>query len=92
VVPVARAAAAAAAAVANGTEVAAVVLLILLAGPAFSGPVSRTSDADTVDVVASERGFEPRVINVHKGEPIRLRLTTADREHCFAIDERDWSL
>ena len=43
-------------------------------------------DADTVDIVASEKGFEPRVINLHKGEPVRFRLTTADREHCFAID------
>ena len=41
---------------------------------------------DTVEVVASEGGFLPRVINVHKGEPVRLRLTTSDREHCFAID------
>ena len=73
-----------AAAVATGTDVraAAVVLtLVLSTGSAFAGPV-----ADTVDVVASERGFEPRVINVHKGEPVRLRLTTSDREHCFAID------
>jgi len=73
-----------AAAGATGTDVraAAVVLtLVLSTGSAFAGPV-----ADTVDVVASERGFEPRVINVHKGEPVRLRLTTSDREHCFAID------
>jgi len=72
-----------AAAGATGTDVRAalVLTLFLSAGPAFAGPV-----ADTVDVVASERGFEPRVINVHKGEPVRLRLTTSDREHCFAID------
>jgi heme/copper-type cytochrome/quinol oxidase subunit 2 len=41
---------------------------------------------DTIEVVASERGFEPRVINLRKGDPVRLRLTTADREHCFALD------
>jgi heme/copper-type cytochrome/quinol oxidase subunit 2 len=44
------------------------------------------ADADTVEVVASERGFEPRVINLRKGDPVRLRLTSADREHCFAVD------
>jgi heme/copper-type cytochrome/quinol oxidase subunit 2 len=42
--------------------------------------------ADTVEVVASEKGFEPRVINLRKGDPVRLRLTSADREHCFAVD------
>jgi heme/copper-type cytochrome/quinol oxidase subunit 2 len=41
---------------------------------------------DVVQVVASEHGFEPRVINLRKGDPVRLRLTTADREHCFALD------
>ena len=41
---------------------------------------------DTIEIVASEHGFEPRVINLRKGDPVRLRLTTADREHCFALD------
>jgi heme/copper-type cytochrome/quinol oxidase subunit 2 len=65
------------------TDVRAAVLLTLFlsAGSARAEPA-----ADTVEVVASESGFLPRVINVHKGEPVRLRLTTADREHCFAID------
>jgi heme/copper-type cytochrome/quinol oxidase subunit 2 len=68
---------------------AGLLLLLLLrpwgsGGIAEAGPAAR--DADIIEVVASEHGFEPRVINVHKGEPVRLRLTTADREHCFAVD------
>jgi heme/copper-type cytochrome/quinol oxidase subunit 2 len=38
------------------------------------------------EVVASRQGFKPKVLNLRKGELARLRLTTADDEHCFAID------
>jgi len=74
-------------AAATGTDVSLALLagVILLAGSAHAGPANGDA-ADTVDIVVSERGFEPRVINVHKGEPVRLRLTSADREHCFAVD------
>ena len=76
-------AAAAAAGVATGTDMTPLLIaLSLLAGPAGGG----ADAAETIDVVASERGFEPRVINLRKGDPVRLRLTTADREHCFALD------
>lgn len=78
VVPVVGAAAAGA----TGTEVLLLLALSLLAGPASGG----ADASETIDVVASERGFEPRVINLRKGDPVRLRLTTADREHCFALD------
>ena len=37
-------------------------------------------------MTASHEGFRPRVINVRKGETVRLLLGTADGEHCFAVD------
>jgi len=40
-----------------------------------------------MEVVASKTGFEPAAIRLHKGEPARLLLKTADVEHCFAVDE-----
>ena len=37
-------------------------------------------------MTASHEGFRPRIINVRKGETVRLVLGTADGEHCFAVD------
>jgi heme/copper-type cytochrome/quinol oxidase subunit 2 len=42
---------------------------------------------DQLPVVASKAGFRPRVLNLRKGETVRLVLTTSDVEHCFAVDE-----
>ena len=39
------------------------------------------------EVVASKAGWRPAVINLKKGEPVRLLLKTEDEEHCFAVDE-----
>ena len=41
---------------------------------------------ETIEVVASRQGFQPRVVNVRKGQPVRLLLATTDAEHCFALD------
>jgi cytochrome c oxidase subunit 2 len=41
---------------------------------------------EAVEVVASRRGFRPKVVNAHRDEPVRLLLSTADEEHCFALD------
>jgi heme/copper-type cytochrome/quinol oxidase subunit 2 len=41
---------------------------------------------ETIEVVASRAGFRPKVVNVRKGDPVRLILTSADGEHCFAVD------
>ena len=58
-------AAAEAAAGAAGTDMTPLLFaLSLLAGPAGGGAEA----AETIDVVASERGFEPRVINLRKGD------------------------
>jgi hypothetical protein len=40
----------------------------------------------SVKVVASREGFHPAIVSVHKGETVHLVLSTADVEHCFAID------
>ena len=46
------------------------------------------ASAQTVrEVVASKTGWRPAVINLKKGEPVRLLLKTDDEEHCFAVDE-----
>ena len=34
----------------------------------------------------SKRGFEPARITLRRGETTRLVLSSADVEHCFAID------
>lgn len=41
---------------------------------------------ETVEVVASKEGFRPKVVNVRKGEAVRLLLSASDAEHCFALD------
>jgi heme/copper-type cytochrome/quinol oxidase subunit 2 len=38
------------------------------------------------EIVISNAGFRPPVINVKKGEPTRLLLRSADGEHCFSLD------
>jgi heme/copper-type cytochrome/quinol oxidase subunit 2 len=42
---------------------------------------------ESLEVVASREGFQPDEIRLHKGETFRLVLSTADEEHCFAVDE-----
>ena len=39
------------------------------------------------EVVASKAGWRPPIVNLKKGEPVRLLLKTDDEEHCFAVDE-----
>ena len=41
---------------------------------------------DELDLVATRTGFRPKVLNLRRGEPVRLRLTTEDEEHCLAVD------
>jgi heme/copper-type cytochrome/quinol oxidase subunit 2 len=41
---------------------------------------------ETIEVVASRQGFQPRVVNVRKGQLTRLVLSSRDGEHCFALD------
>jgi heme/copper-type cytochrome/quinol oxidase subunit 2 len=39
-----------------------------------------------IEVKASKRGFVPSQITLHRGESARIVLTSADSEHCFAVD------
>jgi len=39
-----------------------------------------------VEVRASKRGFEPSQLTLRRGESVRIVLSSADAEHCFAID------
>ena len=41
---------------------------------------------DAVRVEASKEGFRPKVVNVRKGESLRLQLSSSDSEHCFALE------
>jgi hypothetical protein len=39
-----------------------------------------------VEVTMSASGLKPAELTVRKGETLRLRVKSADREHCFAVD------
>jgi heme/copper-type cytochrome/quinol oxidase subunit 2 len=58
-----------------------IVLSLLSLGAGGGAPEAVT------DVVISGKGFRPATLNARKGEPLRLKLSTSDHEHCFAIDE-----
>ena len=59
-------------------------LAAVLAGLALGPAVGAWSE--TVELVASSEGFKPKVVNVRKGDTVRLSLRSADGEHCFALD------
>jgi heme/copper-type cytochrome/quinol oxidase subunit 2 len=42
--------------------------------------------AGTIELVASSEGFRPKVLNVRKGDVVRLSVVSADGDHCFALD------
>jgi heme/copper-type cytochrome/quinol oxidase subunit 2 len=39
-----------------------------------------------VEVVLAKDGFRPAQLTARRGEALRLRLSSGDGEHCFAID------
>lgn len=53
---------------------------------AFALASAAGARAETVELVASSEGFRPKVVNVRKGDAVRLSLSSADGEHCFALD------
>jgi heme/copper-type cytochrome/quinol oxidase subunit 2 len=61
-------------------RVATAGLLLALAG-------GGASPQEEIRIEASRAGFKPKVVNLRKGDRVRLVLTTADAEHCFAVDE-----
>src|SRR5262249_32211464 len=60
--------------------------LACVLGLLMGGRLALAAD-ERVPVVASKEGFRPRLLSLHKGETMRLVLTTSDVEHCFAVDE-----
>ena len=57
-------------------------VLALLGGPSFLSPAD-----DATPVVVGREGFRPDTLRARRGDTLRLRVTTADEEHCFALDE-----
>src|SRR4029079_7616254 len=62
-----------------GVIALAAVSFVLRASPSRANPVHE------VQVVAKQFDFEPSVIQVTAGEPVRLVIHSADRVHGFAI-------
>jgi cytochrome c oxidase subunit 2 len=48
--------------------------------------VGATSAADRLDLSVSQAGFRPARLTTRRGEPVRLNISSADGEHCFALD------
>jgi heme/copper-type cytochrome/quinol oxidase subunit 2 len=58
----------------------------MAAAAIFLSALAATRPAAETEVTVSAAGFKPAELAVHKGETLRLRLRSLDREHCFAID------
>ena len=39
-----------------------------------------------VEIRVSRQGFDPASVTLRKGEVVRVALSSADGEHCFAVD------
>jgi heme/copper-type cytochrome/quinol oxidase subunit 2 len=59
---------------------------VAIAALAVFVSTGRAAD-DAVAVTIARDGFRPETVRAHRGEPLRLRVSTADEEHCFALDE-----
>jgi cytochrome c oxidase subunit 2 len=57
--------------------------VLLLAGWKGATP----APDQTVSMVVTRDGFQPREISVRKGETVRLAIKSGDGEHCFAVDD-----
>jgi cytochrome c oxidase subunit II len=44
------------------------------------------ADPPVIEILASHQGFQPSTVNLRRGEPVRIVLSTADDVHCFAVD------
>ena len=68
------------------TRIILVLILGATAAAAWASQLNGCGDEiRTIDVVASRFQFEPSIISVARGDRIRLRLRSADRDHRFAI-------
>ena len=50
-------------------------------------PAAPQQAGPTVEVRVSRAGFQPASLTIRKGETTHVVLTSAEGEHCFAIDE-----
>jgi cytochrome c oxidase subunit 2 len=64
-------------------SLAVAAIVAALPGELASAPQA----GSTVTVRASRRGFTPSSLSLRRGETARVVLSSADGEHCFAIDE-----
>ena len=62
-----------------GTRALAVAALLVAAGVA-------AQSAPQIEIRVSRQGFDPAVVTLRKGETVRVVLSSADGEHCFAVD------
>ena len=63
-------------------------LALLSAAPAFAAPPeAAASNAKTVQIKVTDKGFEPQVVKAKKGQPISLVFTRTTEDTCItAID------
>ncbi len=54
--------------------------------PLLALVAAQTVAADRLELSVSKGGFRPARLTVRRGEPVRLSITSADDEHCFALD------
>jgi heme/copper-type cytochrome/quinol oxidase subunit 2 len=59
---------------------------VLAVATLLTATSAATPAGPDVEIRVSVRGFEPAEITVRKGESTRVVVTSADREHCFAVD------
>jgi plastocyanin len=72
---------------ARPTRAALATAAVLAALTGLAPPAaSSAAQIGSVEIVASREGFRPKVVNLRKGEAVRFQLSTADEEHCFAVD------
>jgi len=65
----------------------ATALALVIGAPSLSPPPLTAENGATVAVRASRRGFQPAKLSLRKGELVHVVLSSADGEHCFAVDE-----
>lgn len=62
-----------------------IAAVIVISSAAMRSLPSHTVPVHEVQVVAKQYTFEPSIIQVTAGEPVRLVIRSADRAHGFAI-------
>lgn len=58
----------------------------LAAAVLLMGAVAAARTGPEIEIRVSRKGFDPAEVTVRKGETTRVILSSADGEHCFAVD------